>query len=54
MANLVELAETGVVLKSRRMAFPGQAAMREECLAPRLDSAYLASWTTQYMAMANA
>jgi len=50
VANLVELAETGVGLKSRRMAFPGQAAMREACLAPRLDSAYLASWTSQYLA----
>ncbi len=53
VANLVALAETGVGLKSRRMAFPGQAAMREDCLAPRLDSAYLASWTTQYMALMN-
>jgi uncharacterized protein len=54
VANLVELAETGVGLKSRRMAFPGQAALREAYLAPRLDSAYLARWTSQYMAAMNA
>ena len=33
VANLVELAETGVGLKSRRMAFPGQAPPRGACLA---------------------
>jgi len=54
VANLVELAETGVGLKSHRMAFPGQAPMRETCLAPRLDSAYLAGWTTHFMATVNA
>jgi uncharacterized protein YprB with RNaseH-like and TPR domain len=54
VANLVELAETGVGLKSRRMEFPGQAASREACAVPRLDAAYLARWTTQYMAAVNA
>jgi uncharacterized protein YprB with RNaseH-like and TPR domain len=54
VANLVELAATGVRLKSCQMAFPGQAMTRETCLAARLDSAYLASWTTQYMASVNA
>jgi len=54
VANLVELAETGVRLKRSRMAFPGQEAMGEACPAPRLDWAYLAGWTTQYMATVNA
>jgi len=54
VANLVELAEIGVELKSRRMAFPGPAALREAYRAPRLDSAYLAHWTSQYMAAMSA
>jgi uncharacterized protein len=54
VANLVELAETGVEQKSTRMAFPGQAAMRESRRAPRLDSVYLAGWTRQCMAAMNA
>jgi len=53
VANLVELAETGVGLKSRRMDFPGQAASREACAVPRLDAAFLTRWTTQYMAAVN-
>jgi uncharacterized protein YprB with RNaseH-like and TPR domain len=53
VANLVELAETAVALKSRRLGFPGQAAMREACLAPRPDSAYLASWAMQYVGSMN-
>jgi uncharacterized protein YprB with RNaseH-like and TPR domain len=49
VANLVELAETGVRLKSQRMAVPGQTARLGAYSAPRLDSEYLASWTAQYM-----
>ena len=54
VVNLVELAETGVGLKSARVALPGQAPMRGACLEARLDSAYLASWTTEFMATMNA
>jgi uncharacterized protein YprB with RNaseH-like and TPR domain len=50
VANLVELAETAVGLKSHRLAFPGPTAVREACSAPRLDSMYLANWTGQCMA----
>jgi uncharacterized protein YprB with RNaseH-like and TPR domain len=53
VANLVELAETGVELKSRRTAFPGPASMQESRVAPRLDSAYLAGWVRQYLASVN-
>ncbi len=54
VANLVELAETGVGLKSARVALPGQMPMRGACLEARLDSAYLARWTTEFMATMNA
>jgi uncharacterized protein len=54
VVNLVELAETGVGLKSARAALPGLAPVREPYLAARLDSAYLAGWTTHYLAMMNA
>ena len=54
VANLVELAETGVGLKRQRMAFPGQFVLRERRGAPRLDAAYLARWITQYMGAVNA
>jgi uncharacterized protein YprB with RNaseH-like and TPR domain len=53
VANLVELAETGVGLKRQRIAFPGQAPTGEACRVPRLGSADLASWTAQYMALVN-
>jgi uncharacterized protein len=53
VANLVELAETAVGLKSARVALPGWP-LRGACLEARLDSAYLASWTTQCMATVNA
>ena len=49
VANLVELAETAVKLKSRRSAFPGKAAARKACVAPRLDSEHLATWVAQYV-----
>jgi len=54
VANLVELAETGVGLKRQRLAFPGQLVFRERRGAPRLDAAYLARWITQYMGAVNA
>ena len=54
VANLVELAEIGVGLKSARVALPGQTPTRGACLEARLDSAYLASWTTEFMATMNA
>ena len=54
VANLVELAEIGEGLKRRRMAFPGQAAVREAWPARRLDAAHLARWTIQYMSTTNA
>ena len=37
VVNLVELAETAVRLKSRRVAFPGSTPDRESRIAPRLD-----------------
>src|SRR5208337_1403149 len=40
VANLVELAETGVELMCHRIAFPGQVLSREPSAAPRLDAAY--------------
>jgi uncharacterized protein YprB with RNaseH-like and TPR domain len=49
VANLVELADIGVGLKSRLMAFPGQVNPRDPCLSPRLDTAHLASWTMRYL-----
>ena len=54
VANLVELAETGVGLKRQRMAFPGQVVLQERRGAPRLDAAYLARWISQYMVAVNA
>jgi uncharacterized protein YprB with RNaseH-like and TPR domain len=54
VANLVELADIGVGLKRRRIAFPGQPATREPCLTPRLDSAQLTSWTMRFMCSMNA
>lgn len=54
VANLVELAETGVGLKRNRMAFPGQVVCPERCAAPRLDAACLGSWISQYMDTVNA
>jgi hypothetical protein len=53
VANLVELAETGVGLKRQRMAFPGQVVLQERRGAPRLDAAYLARWISQYMVAVN-
>jgi len=50
VANLVELAEIGVTQKSRRLEFPGQAALREPRPGPRRDSQYLADWTRERMA----
>jgi uncharacterized protein YprB with RNaseH-like and TPR domain len=50
VANLVELAETAIGIKSHRLAFPGPTAVREACSVPRLDSTYLAGWTGQCMA----
>jgi uncharacterized protein YprB with RNaseH-like and TPR domain len=50
VANLVELAETGVGQKSRRLAFPGQAVVHDASRAPRLDSVHVAGWTSRYMA----
>ena len=54
VANLVELAETGVGLKRQRMAFPGQVVFSERSTAPRLDAAYLARWISQFMVAVNA
>jgi uncharacterized protein len=53
VANLVELADIGVGLKSRRLAFPAQTAMPEPCVARRVDSSYVAGWTTQYVGAMN-
>jgi len=50
VANLVELVETGVELKRRQLAFPGQAPLRDPCPASKRDSGYLASWAAEYMA----
>ena len=44
VANLVELAETGVRLKRQQMAFPGELPAQSSCSLPRYDAAYLNSW----------
>jgi uncharacterized protein len=49
VVNLVELVETAVVLKIRRMNFPGEPLTREPCLARRFDPAHLAGWTGHYL-----
>ena len=54
VANLVELAETGVQLKRQQMAFPGELETREPCAAPKLDASYLTRWIGQYLLGLNA
>jgi uncharacterized protein YprB with RNaseH-like and TPR domain len=50
VTNLVELVETGVRLKSDRLAYPGHEGRQAVQSAPRLASGFLAGWIAQYMA----
>jgi uncharacterized protein YprB with RNaseH-like and TPR domain len=53
VANLVELVETAVRLKTRRTAFPGNAAPPRRCGALRPDSEDLANWVEEYLNSVN-
>ncbi len=49
VANLVELAETGVQLKRQQVAFPGELVAHDCGSVPRYDAAYLNSWIGRYL-----
>ena len=53
VANLVELVETAVKLKSHRMAFPGNAAPFPPCGMPKPDSENLAEWIEKFLRSVN-
>jgi len=47
VANLLELVQTAVQLKSRRAAFPGEPLCCESCQAPRLGAGDVARWMAE-------
>lgn len=53
VANLVDLAETAVRLKSRLTAFPGNGAQRQTCGVRKLHSEDLAAWIAEHLTAAN-
>jgi uncharacterized protein YprB with RNaseH-like and TPR domain len=47
VVNLLELAQIAVAQKSRLAAFPGQMAVTEARVAPKLDAEYLGNWIAE-------
>ena len=49
VVNLVELVETAVRLKTGRLAFPGDTAVHNSRIVPKLDSGHLTTWLAQHL-----
>lgn len=53
VANLVELVDTAVRLKSRLTAFPGNGAQHQPCGVQKLHSEDLAAWIAEHLTAAD-